>query len=48
VLAGFLGASGLRVVFVFDVVLLAALAAIVWMRLRVGGVTRIEDLPPSG
>lgn len=30
VLAGFLGASGLRVVFAFDVVLLLALAGVVW------------------
>ncbi len=34
VLAGFLGASGLRVVFVFDVVLLLGLAAIVWTLMR--------------
>jgi MFS family permease len=34
VLAGFLGASGLRVVFVFDVVLLLALAALVWGSMR--------------
>jgi hypothetical protein len=46
VLAGFLGASGLRLVFVFDVVLLAALAVTVWMRLRVGGVRPIDELPP--
>jgi DHA1 family multidrug resistance protein-like MFS transporter len=34
VIAGFLGASGLRVVFVFDVVLLLALAATIWPLLR--------------
>ena len=34
VLAGFLGASGLRVVFVVDVVLLVALAVAVWARSR--------------
>ena len=36
VIAGLLGASGLRVVFVFDVVLLLALAVIVWVRMRAG------------
>jgi MFS transporter, DHA1 family, multidrug resistance protein len=36
VIAGFLGASGLRVVFVFDVVLLLLLAVWVWGRLRPG------------
>jgi MFS family permease len=34
VLAGFLGASGLRLVFVFDVSLLVALAAVVWAAMR--------------
>jgi MFS family permease len=36
VIAGFLGASGLSVVFVFDALLLVALAALVWARLSVG------------
>jgi DHA1 family multidrug resistance protein-like MFS transporter len=45
VLAGFLGASGLRVVFVFDVFLLAALAVIVWLRMRVGSVTPVDEPP---
>jgi len=45
VLAGFLGASGLRVVFVFDVALLGALAAVVWMRMRVGGVSPAAGPP---
>lgn len=48
VLAGLLGASGLRLVFVFDVLVLAGLAALVWLRLRVGGVTPVDDPPPSG
>jgi MFS family permease len=41
VIAGFLGASGLGVVFVFDVVLLVALAAAVWATMQRGrsGVT---------
>jgi MFS family permease len=34
VIAGFLGASGLGVVFAFDVVLLVGLAALVWSRMR--------------
>ncbi len=34
VIAGFLGASGLYLVFVFDVVLLVALAVIVWARME--------------
>ena len=34
VIAGFLGASGLRLVFVFDVLLLVALTAVVWARMR--------------
>jgi MFS family permease len=43
VIAGFLGASGLRVVFVFDVVLLLLLAVWVWIRLRQG----YEAPPPT-
>jgi MFS family permease len=39
VIAGFLGASGLRVVFIFDVALLLLLAMLVWRRMR-QGVTR--------
>jgi MFS family permease len=35
VIAGFLGASGLNLVFAFDVALMMALAALVWMRLSV-------------
>lgn len=50
VIAGFLGASGLGVVFVFDVVLLVVLAAAVWARMesgraRVNGQTVTEGSP---
>jgi hypothetical protein len=34
VIAGFLGASGLSLVFAFDVVLMIALAALVWSRMK--------------
>jgi MFS family permease len=46
VIAGFLGASGLAVVFVFDVVLLVALAAAVWATMLSGaaGVTRDQSV----
>jgi hypothetical protein len=51
VLAGFLGASGLRVVFVFDVVLLLALAAMVWTLMRTDRVSphasRVSDVSAS-
>ena len=34
VIAGFLGASGLSLVFAFDVVLMMALAVLVWNRMK--------------
>jgi DHA1 family multidrug resistance protein-like MFS transporter len=43
VLAGIVGASGLRVVFAVDVVLLVALGLAVAMRLNAGVVTRVEE-----
>jgi MFS family permease len=52
VIAGFLGASGLGVVFVFDVVLLVALAAAVWAKMQpsaatVAGEHAVSDRSPS-
>jgi MFS transporter, DHA1 family, multidrug resistance protein len=47
VLAGFLGASGLRVVFAFDVVLMVALAAVVWGSMRTDASSPSNDDRPS-
>ena len=47
VLAGVVGASGLRVVFVTDVVLLLGLAIAVATRLEPAAVARVEDDPPA-
>ena len=51
VAAGFIGGTGLRVVFVADVILLAAVGALVWFRLRIqplGPVDPVEPLEPTG
>ena len=47
VLAGFVGASGLRIVFVVDVVLLVALAIAVLARMRPSPVSGGAEAPPS-
>ena len=47
VLAGFVGASGLRVVFVVDVLLLAAMAILVAARMRPARVRETVDLPET-
>ena len=48
VLAGLVGASGLRVVFVVDVVLLVGLAAAIAAKLRPSGVSQVEEDQPTG
>lgn len=47
VIAGFIGASGLRVVFVLDVLLLLTLAAFVWQRLSGPAMDAIRPAPAS-
>ncbi|HEX8030205.1 MAG TPA: hypothetical protein VF491_17145, partial [Vicinamibacterales bacterium] len=46
VIAGFIGGTGLRLVFMADVVLLAVVAAMVWTWLRTAPVERLEPLEP--
>ena len=46
VIAGFIGGNGLRLVFIADVVLLLAVAGLVWNLLRAQPVPRLEPLEP--
>ena len=46
VAAGFIGGSGLRLVFVADVVLLVLVGTLTWFRLRTKPVARLEPLEP--
>ena len=48
VLAGLVGASGLRVVFVVDVLLLVGLAAAIGAKLRPSPISRVEEDQPTG
>jgi MFS family permease len=46
VVAGFIGGSGLRLVFVADVLLLVIVGTLTWFRLRTKAVEHLEPLEP--
>ena len=46
VVAGFIGGSGLRMVFVADVFLLVTVGTLTWFRLRTKPVEHLEPLEP--
>jgi MFS family permease len=46
VVAGFIGGSGLRLVFVADVLLLVVVGTLTWFRLRTKSVEHLEPLEP--